>query len=51
MSYFPNLFKLMTLFGFILFYIGLILRFTYASTETEFVAARYDDLIFINATV
>jgi hypothetical protein len=37
----------MTLVGFVLFYIGLILRFTYASTDDEFVAARYNDLIFI----
>ncbi|CAF1416982.1 unnamed protein product [Adineta steineri] len=39
-SYFRDLFKIMTLIGFILFYIGLILRFTHADDENEFVAAR-----------
>jgi hypothetical protein len=32
----------MNLVGFILFYIGLILRFAYANSEDQFVAARYD---------
>jgi hypothetical protein len=50
MSYFQNLFKIMTLTGFILFYVGLILRFTYASTDDQFVAARYDFAIFIYTT-
>ncbi|CAF0878333.1 unnamed protein product [Adineta steineri] len=39
-SYFGNLFKIMTLVGFVLFYIGLILRFTHAGDEYEFVSAR-----------
>ncbi|CAF1449983.1 unnamed protein product [Adineta steineri] len=39
-SYFRDLFKIMTLIGFILFFIGLILRFTHADDENEFVAAR-----------
>ncbi|CAF1116563.1 unnamed protein product, partial [Adineta steineri] len=39
-SYFRDLFKIMTLIGFILFYVGLILRFTHADDENEFVAAR-----------
>ncbi|CAF3967063.1 unnamed protein product, partial [Adineta steineri] len=39
-SYFRDLFKIMTLIGFVLFYIGLILRFTHADDESEFVAAR-----------
>ncbi len=39
---------MMKLLGFILFYIGLILRFTYASTNEEFTAARYDFSIFIH---
>ncbi|CAF4055197.1 unnamed protein product, partial [Adineta steineri] len=38
--YFRDLFKIMTLIGFILFYTGLILRFTHADDESEFVAAR-----------
>ncbi|CAF1525888.1 unnamed protein product, partial [Adineta steineri] len=38
-SYFRDLFKIMTLIGFILFYVGLILRFTHADDENEFVAA------------
>ncbi|CAF1361372.1 unnamed protein product [Rotaria sordida] len=39
-SYVSNLFKIMNLLGFILFYIGLILRFAYAATDDEFIAAR-----------
>ncbi|CAF1177771.1 unnamed protein product [Rotaria sp. Silwood1] len=39
-SYFRNRFKIMTIVGVSLFYIGLILRFTHASTDDEFTAAR-----------
>ncbi|CAF4870469.1 unnamed protein product [Rotaria sp. Silwood1] len=39
-SYFRNLFKMMNIVGFILFYIGLILRFTRANTDEQFIAAR-----------
>jgi uncharacterized membrane protein len=36
---------MMTVIGFILFYVGLIVRFTQTSTEDQFTAARYDFLI------
>ncbi|CAF3973574.1 unnamed protein product, partial [Rotaria sordida] len=39
-SYFRNLFKMLTISGFVLFYIGLILRFTRANTDDQFIAAR-----------
>ncbi|CAF4840745.1 unnamed protein product [Rotaria socialis] len=39
-NYFRNLFKIMTIVGFILFYVGLVLRFTHATTDEEFFAAR-----------
>ncbi|CAF3948648.1 unnamed protein product, partial [Rotaria sp. Silwood2] len=39
-SYFRNLFKIMTILGFVLFYIGLVLRFTHANTDDQFTAAR-----------
>ncbi|CAF4051819.1 unnamed protein product, partial [Rotaria sordida] len=39
-SYFRNLFKILTISGFVLFYIGLILRFTRANTDDQFIAAR-----------
>lgn len=35
----------MTLVAFVLFYIGLIVRFTYANSEEEFVAARFVSLV------
>jgi hypothetical protein len=40
-SYFRDLFKLMTLIAFILFYVGLIVRFTNGSSEEDFIAARF----------
>ena len=47
-NYFRDLFKPMTLIAFILFYIGLIVRFTDADTEEDFTAARcvYLSLIY-----
>ncbi|CAF1276333.1 unnamed protein product [Rotaria magnacalcarata] len=39
-NYFRNLFKIMAIVGFILFYVGLVLRFTYTTTDEEFFAAR-----------
>ncbi|UJR22717.1 hypothetical protein I4U23_025751 [Adineta vaga] len=39
-TYVSNVFKIMTLLGFTLFYIGLILRFAYADDQVKFVAAR-----------
>ena len=39
-NYFRDLLKLMRLLAFILFYIGLILRFVYADSEEKFVVAR-----------
>lgn len=42
-SYFAQHVKKMIFLGFLLFYIGLILRFTTADTETDFTAARFVD--------
>ncbi len=44
-SYFRDRFKTMTLVAFILFYVGLIVRFTYASSEEDFIAARFVSFI------
>ena len=38
--YFRQLFKQMSAVGFVLFYIGLILRFTRTRDEVDFTAAR-----------
>jgi hypothetical protein len=38
----------MTLLAFLLFYIGLILRFTYADSEENFVAARFVSSIILS---
>jgi hypothetical protein len=40
-SYFRDVFKSMTLIAFILFYVGLIVRFTNGSSEEDFIAARF----------
>ena len=44
-NYSRDMFRQMTLIAFILFYIGLILRFRMASSEDNFIAARFVSLI------
>jgi hypothetical protein len=41
-SYFQNLLKTMAMLSFVLFYIGLALRFTVKNDEIDFTAARSD---------
>ena len=44
--YFRDVFKILTVTALILFYIGLILRFSHADTEANFAAARFVYWIF-----